>query len=249
MDERTALRFRTRRRSGGWPGPAGRGWWPASWRSCSASGPLNSGSRSRGRCCWSGSGFSPCSAASPRSWLLSSSAAPSAPNPSVPGADALKRDGSRPFAGSPPPEAATGLAGQHAAASPRSRPGSPVAFRLATAWFRFTPHPAHQARCPDQFRQGSLLHRPARHSPQLRRIQPRLGEVGAQRQALAVKTMRPVQPSPPGATAGPLPMAARLKPTTGLALSRSHQDRETSRLGSASLIGSLPASPLTVVSP
>jgi uncharacterized membrane protein HdeD (DUF308 family) len=43
------------------------GWWPASWTSSSASGPPSSSGRYAGRCCWSGSGCSPCSAASPRS--------------------------------------------------------------------------------------------------------------------------------------------------------------------------------------
>src|SRR5215471_18206117 len=47
--------------------PGGLAWWPASWRSSSASGPLGSTSRYAGCCCWSGSGCSPCSAASPRS--------------------------------------------------------------------------------------------------------------------------------------------------------------------------------------
>jgi len=56
----------------------------------------SSGSRSKVRCCWSGSGFSPCSAASPRSWSPSSCAAPSAPSLDAPGAGALNRDGSRP---------------------------------------------------------------------------------------------------------------------------------------------------------
>ncbi len=50
-------------------------WWPASWRSCSASGPPSSTCRSKGRCCWCGSGCSPCSAGSPRSSSPSKSAA------------------------------------------------------------------------------------------------------------------------------------------------------------------------------
>ncbi len=55
--------------------PGGWARWPASWRSCSASGPPSSSCRYKGRCCWSGSGCSPCSAGSPRSSSPSKSAA------------------------------------------------------------------------------------------------------------------------------------------------------------------------------